>query len=144
MSNYLSVPIMYLVTMSLGVVCLNAGNKIDVLTCLIVNLQWAIVPSMGRRWTQSQDDAGGLMEKSGGAPRKHTQPPSTVSATCTVAATVQESLWNHKLWHSHHPLWHHWLPLVAAVELETSRTIPQMPSLMCKPLVLKPAILSII
>ena len=83
--------------MSLGVVCLNAGNKIDVLTCLIVNLQWAIVPSMGRRWTQSQGDAGGLMGKSGGAQKKHTLTRSTVSDTCTVAATVQESLWNHKL-----------------------------------------------
>ena len=38
------------------------------------------------------------MGKSGGAPRKHTQTPSTVSDTCTVAATVQESLWN-LAWH---------------------------------------------
>jgi len=52
---------------------------------------------MERRWTQSQEDAGGLMAKSGGAPRKPTQTPSTVSDTCTVAAIVQESLWNHKL-----------------------------------------------
>lgn len=80
---------------------------------------------MGRRWTRSQEDVGGLMEKSGGARRKHTQTPSTVSATCTVAATVQESLWNHKLWHSRHPLWHRWLSLVAAAELVTSRTFPQ-------------------
>ena len=59
-------------------------------------LQWAIAPSMGRRWTQSRDDAGEPMARSGGAPKTPTRTLSTVSATCTVAATVQESLWNHK------------------------------------------------
>jgi len=59
-------------------------------------LQWAIALSMGRRWIRSQVDAGGPTARSGGAPKMHTRAPSTVSATCTVAATVQESLWNHK------------------------------------------------
>lgn len=60
-------------------------------------VQWLIVHSMGRRWTQSLEDAEGLMERNGGAPKMRTQTPNTVSATCTVAAIVQESLWNLKL-----------------------------------------------
>ena len=59
-------------------------------------MQWLIVPSTGRRWTPSLEDAGGLMERNGDAPKMHTQTPNTVSATCIVAATVQESLWNLK------------------------------------------------
>lgn len=88
-------------------------------------LQWVTVPSMGRRWTRSQVDAGGLTARNGGAPKTPTQTPSTVSATCTVAATVQESLWNHKILRSLHRLWLHLLLLEAvAVEPGPSRTFP--------------------
>ena len=89
---------------------------------LSVILQWGIVPSMERRWIRSQDDAGGPMARNGGAPKMRTRTPSIVSGTCTVAVTVQESLWNHKLWDSHRLLWHHWLFLETVVRLEVSRT----------------------
>lgn len=59
-------------------------------------LQWVIVPSMGKKLIPNQDGAGGLTARNGGVPKMHTQTQSTVSATCTAAATVQESLWNHK------------------------------------------------
>lgn len=78
---------------------------------------------MERRWTRSQDDVGGPMGKNGGALRKHTLTPNTVSATCTVAATVQESLWNHQ----------QLLSLLPPLHLQTSTTIPQkMPMLLFK------------
>lgn len=95
--------------------------------------QWDIVPSMGRRWTRSRVDARGPMARNGGAPRMHTRTPSTVSATCTVAATVQESLWNLKLTRSHHPPSHHSLLQEAAaaavveVQLRRSKTFRCMP-----------------
>lgn len=100
---------------------------------------------MGRRWTQSRDDAGELMARSGGAPKTRTRTLSTVSATCIVAATVQESLWNHKLWRSQHrPLWHHWLSLEAAVGMGASRTYNWVPLVIPKVLVLEPTSPSII
>lgn len=85
---------------------------------------------MERRWTRSQDDVGGPMEKNGDALRKHTRTPNTVSATCTVAATVQESLWNHKQCHHHHH--HPLLSLLPPLHLQTSTTFPQQMPLLLK------------
>ena len=89
--------------------CLSSVFGVRSVVCYFLSmiLQWVTVPSMGRRWTRSQVDAGGLTARNGGAPKTPTRTPSTVSATCTVAATVQESLWNHKLLHSLLRLWLH-------------------------------------
>uniref|UniRef100_A0A453QGE3 Uncharacterized protein n=1 Tax=Aegilops tauschii subsp. strangulata TaxID=200361 RepID=A0A453QGE3_AEGTS len=65
---------------------------------------------MARSSTRSHGGAGAPTARSGGAPRRRTPTPSTASATCTVAATVQESLWNPSL-----------LPL------RTSRSSPSCP-----------------
>jgi hypothetical protein len=51
------------------------------------------VPTSARRWTRSPGGAGVRTARSGGAPRRPPRTPSTASATCTAAATVQESLW---------------------------------------------------
>lgn len=51
---------------------------------------------MGRRWTRSLVDVGEPTEKNGGAQKMLTLTQSTASATCIVAETVQESLWNPK------------------------------------------------
>lgn len=107
------------------------------ITFFNVILQWVTALSMARRWIQSQDDAGGLMARSGGAPKMRTRTPSTVSATCTVAVIVQESMWNHKPWRSLRPLWHHWLLQEAAVGLEASRAFPCMPWQIPRELVLE-------
>lgn len=47
----------------------------------------------GGQWIQSQGGAGGQMAKSGGAQGTWWRGTSIASATCTVAATVQESMW---------------------------------------------------
>jgi len=60
----------------------------------VVFLQWVTTRTMGRSWTRSRGGAAAPTARSGGAPRRRTPTPSTASATCTVAATVQESLWN--------------------------------------------------
>lgn len=64
--------------------------------CLLftIRVQWDTAPIMGKNSTPSLVGAGGLMERSGGAPKMPIQTQNTVSGTCTVAATVQESLWN--------------------------------------------------
>ena len=80
-----------LIQSSCGYTWVEFSSSIIILIC---NLQWAIVPIMGRKLTQSQVDAGGRMERSGGAPKMRILTPNTVSGTCTEAATVQESLWN--------------------------------------------------
>ena len=49
---------------------------------------------LAEKQTQSQEGAEERMERNGGAQKKHTQTPSTVSGTCTEARIVQESLWN--------------------------------------------------
>jgi hypothetical protein len=46
-----------------------------------------------RNWIRSLAVAGVRTARSGGAPRRPPRTPSTASATCTAAATVQESLW---------------------------------------------------
>lgn len=48
---------------------------------------------MGRNSTRSRGGAAAPTARNGGARRTRTRTPSTASATCTVAATVQESLW---------------------------------------------------
>lgn len=47
------------------------------------------------RWIQNQGGAGELTGKSGGARGTWWLGKSTVSATCIVEETVQESLWNY-------------------------------------------------
>ncbi|KAL0674062.1 hypothetical protein Bca4012_002043 [Brassica carinata] len=47
----------------------------------------------GGRWILSQGDAGERMVRSGDVQGTSSLATSTASATCTVAATVQESLW---------------------------------------------------
>lgn len=47
----------------------------------------------GRRWILSQGDAGERMARSGDVQGTSSLATSIASATCTVAATVQESLW---------------------------------------------------
>jgi len=64
-------------------------------------LQWVIFPIMGRKWIQSQVGVGGQMVRNGGAPKMRILALNTVSGTCTVAETVQESLWNLNLPLSH-------------------------------------------
>lgn len=131
---------------SLSVCCYCCRHIYIYYINLGIILQWPIAPSMGRRWTRSRDAAGGLMERSGGAPKTRTRTLSTVSATCTVAATVQESLWNHKPWHSHHrPLWHPWLSAeAAAAGMGASRAFRWVPLVIPKVPVLEPTNPSII
>jgi hypothetical protein len=59
----------------------------------VVSLQLGTGPTSARRWTRSPGGAGVRTARSGGAPRRPPRTPSTASATCTAAATVQESLW---------------------------------------------------
>jgi hypothetical protein len=47
----------------------------------------------GQRWILSQADAGERMVRSGDVQETSSLATSIASATCTVAATVQESLW---------------------------------------------------
>lgn len=98
---------------------------------VFLGIQWVTVPSMGRNLIRSQVGAVGRTGRSGGAPRMRFLTPSTVSATCIVAATVQESLWNHKPSPSHshpRPLWP---PSPGAVQagavVEASRAYPSTP-----------------
>ncbi|KAG0457091.1 hypothetical protein HPP92_022248 [Vanilla planifolia] len=51
-------------------------------------------------WTPTQADVGGPTARSGGARMTPCPSTSTVSATCTAAATVQESLWKQARTHS--------------------------------------------
>lgn len=44
-------------------------------------------------WIQSQGDAGEQMGRNGGVAKKQCRIRSTVSGTCTEAASVQESMW---------------------------------------------------
>lgn len=78
---------------------------------------------MERDQTLKQGDVVGPMERSGAVLRMHILVPSIVSGTCTMAATVPESLWNHKLRILRQP-WHPFLPPVTipvGVVLRTSR-----------------------
>jgi hypothetical protein len=59
----------------------------------VVFLQLVTGPTSARRWIRSPGGAGVRTARSGGAPRRPPRTPSTASATCTAAATVQESLW---------------------------------------------------
>ncbi|KAL0312375.1 UNVERIFIED_CONTAM: Growth-regulating factor 4 [Sesamum radiatum] len=61
---------------------------------LLLYISWATVLIMERNLILSLGDAEGQMERSGGALKTHIQTPNIASGTCTVVATVQESLWN--------------------------------------------------
>ena len=88
--------------------------------CVCYGWQWDTLPCLGRRWIQSRVDAGELMARNGGAQKKHTRTPSTASATCTVAAAVQESLWNPILFPPPFQLF--WALAAAAVLVEVGAT----------------------
>lgn len=64
---------------------------------------------LAEKQTQSQEDAEELMAKNGGALKKLSLTPNTVSVTCTEAETVQESLWKH---HRHRHLHLHFYRLL--------------------------------
>ncbi|URE25046.1 QLQ [Musa troglodytarum] len=53
--------------------------------------------TIGTSWCRCQGGAGGPTAKSGGAPETSSPTRSTASATCTGAATVQESPWKREL-----------------------------------------------
>ncbi|XP_008652136.1 uncharacterized protein [Zea mays] len=65
----------------------------DHCVCLAVGIfELGMSPTSARQCTRSPSDAGVRTTRSGGAPMRPPQSPSTASARCTAPTTVQESM----------------------------------------------------
>jgi hypothetical protein len=92
----------------------------------LVLVQLRMDRTSARSWIQSLAGAGVRTARSGGAPRRPPRTPSTASATCTAAATVQESLWKRSSSPTPNrpPPWRLCSPSPLPPVVATSRAIP--------------------